>query len=316
MTSGSKVFLTGGTGFLGSRVLPALRRRGFHVVALDRSGRLRAQLGRERVNVDRVEIVIADLMEPERYREALGPTDVVMHLAAQTGRATAEEHIRVNAQGTEALLDECRRAGVAKILFVSSIAAKFPDTRRYPYALAKVRAEAAVRASRLLFTIVRPTIIIGPGSPVLAALENLATLPVIPVFGDGRALVQPVYVDDLAEDLVAIVEHDRFRGETLELGGPTKLTIQELLHAIRRARTGGNGGRALHIPLGVLMPPLQIAESLGLGGLLPINVGQLSSFRFDGTVQSNSLRDSRRTALRSLQEMLSLSLVSSDDAHS
>jgi len=303
----TRVFVTGATGFLGSRVFAALRDRGISVVALDRSGSLRQKTRPG----DGVETVKADLLQPELYRDALAKTDVVLHLAALTGRATEQEHFRVNAQGAETLLEQCRLAGVQRILFVSSIATKFPDKSRYYYAQAKLRAEEAVRNSGLRFTIIRPTIILGRGSPILTALEKLATLPVIPIFGNGRALVQPIYVDDLVVYILEILEQDRFRNETLELGGPAALTIEELLQKIRRARRGGDTskGLSLHIPLGLLLPLLGAAESLGLGTLLPISVGQLSSFRYDGTIEPNGLHETRQKSLRNVQEMLALSLA-------
>ncbi len=299
--------MTGATGFLGSRVFTALKRRGISVVALDRSGSLQKTLR----SGDDVEIVKADLLQPELYGEALSRTDVVLHLAALTGRATEQEHFRVNAQGAETLLERCRQVGVGRILFVSSIATKFPDKRRYYYAQAKLRAEEAVRNSGLSFTIIRPTIILGQGSPILSALEKFATLPIIPVLGSGRALVQPIYVDDLAAYILEILEQGRFRNETLELGGPAPLTIEELLQKIRQARKGDGSpkGRSFHIPLGLLLPPLRAAESLGLGSLLPVSVGQLSSFRYDGIAEPNSLHESRRKDLRNVQEMLALSLA-------
>src|SRR5262245_25807047 len=133
----TRVFVTGGSGFLGSRVFGALRSRDISVVALDRSGGMHRELNSS--GPHGVEIVKADLLEPELYSQALSKTDVVVHLAALTGRGSEQEHFRVNARGAEALLEQCRRVGVQRILFVSSIATKFPDKSRYYYALAKLR---------------------------------------------------------------------------------------------------------------------------------------------------------------------------------
>jgi nucleoside-diphosphate-sugar epimerase len=276
----SRVFLTGGRGFIGSRLQARLRQRG-HDVAL----------------------LTSDLLEPDTYRGALASANVVVHLAAATGRASAQRHMRVNAAGTKTLVDECRRAGVERFLFTSTIAVTFPDTRWYAYARSKALAEDAVRASNLRYTILRPTIVIGAGSSTLAGLERLARLPVIPVFGDGRARVQPIFVDDLVEILAAVIEEDRFLNETLDVGGPTVLTIEELLHAVRQSRRGSRG-RVVHIPLGLVLAPLKAAETIGLGGWLPVTVGQLSSFRYDGVADANTLVDSRRARLRGVPEML------------
>jgi NADH dehydrogenase len=171
-----------------------------------------------------------------------------------------------------------------------------------------VCAEEAVRRSALRFTIIRPTIILGQGSAILSSLEMLASLPVILVFGNGKAMVQPIFVDDLVEFIMTVLEEDRFQGETLELGGPVALPIEEILQKIRHARKGSSG-RLVHIPLGLLLAPLKAAESIGLGGLVPVSVGQLASFRYHGTIASNGLYESRRAALRDVPQMLGLSLV-------
>lgn len=295
-----RVFLTGGSGFIGRRLIDALRGRGVSLVLLDRSGAL-APLGTQ----PGIEVVAGDVLEPERYAVALSAADAVVHLAAATGKASAQEHMRTNAAGTEALLEQCRSRGVERFLFVSSIAAKFPDTRDYPYAQAKRRAEAAVRASGLRWVILRPTMVLGPGSPILTALEKLAGLPMLPIFGDGTTPVQPIHVDDLVAFITAVLEEDRFERETLELGGARQLTIEELVQEIRQARRGARG-RPVHLPLAAILPALRVAESVGLGGVLPVTVGQLSTFRFDGTIESNPLHESRRGRLRDIREMLAL----------
>jgi nucleoside-diphosphate-sugar epimerase len=287
------VFLTGGTGFLGSRVCRALQRQQHSILLLTRSGSA----------PDDATAVTADLLEPAKYRDALQTADVVVHLAALTGKAPARDHDRVNAQGTATLVDESRRCGVRRFLFTSTIAVKFPDLAWYDYARAKLRAEEAIRASGVPFTILRPTIVLGPGSDTLASLERLARLPIIPVFGAGRARVQPIFVDDVVAFVAAVLDQDRFRGETHELGGPAVVTIEELLQHIRQARTGSRG-RVVHLPLGLALAALKTAQSIGLAGALPLSVGQLSTFRFDSTIDANPLHDSRRDALAGLAAMI------------
>src|SRR5882672_471847 len=177
----TKVFLTGATGFLGRHVRRQLERG---------EGLAVAELSRARG---------ADLLVPASYERELAGADIVLHLAAATGRAAPADHFRVNVEGTRILLEQSRRHGARRFVFVSSIAAKFPDIRRYPYARAKLEAEALVAGGGIEYSIIRPTIIAGPGAPVLAGLRRLAMLPIVPVFGTGRVRVQPIFVDDLAD---------------------------------------------------------------------------------------------------------------------
>src|SRR6185295_18247234 len=202
----------------------------------------------------------------------------VVHLAAATGRASAETHHLVNARGTETLVEASRAAGITDFLFISSIAVTFPDLGGYPYADAKLAAERSVRESGLRFLIVRPTIILGPGAPILEALGKLATLPVAILPGNGRASIEPVHVDDVADALVAAAtQATPFRNETVTLAGPERLSMEGLLRGIRHARLG-RSGPLVRVPLPFFQAPLRLAGIVGLARFVPFTTGQLSSF--------------------------------------
>lgn len=282
------IFVTGGSGFVGSRLLPELLALGRPVVALDRSGALAARYA----GTAGLTVVRGDLLKPSTYGPALRSCSTVIHLAAATGRATREDHMRVNRRGTEDLLEECSKTSVTKILFVSTIAATFPENDGYHYADAKRHAEDAVSRSGFHFTILRPTIILGRGGPNAKSLETLARLPLIVLPGTGWVRVQPVEVEEVVRSIVETIRLDRFANEIVELGGPDVLTMEELLQRMRVARTGRKG-RVVHIPLGLLRVPLRVAEGIGLGRLLPVSAGQLSSFLYEGVAADRrSNRDS------------------------
>jgi nucleoside-diphosphate-sugar epimerase len=266
------------------------------VVALDRSGRLKggAPAG--------CEVVQGDLLDPDSYRDALATCDTVVHLAAATGNASREQHHRVNAEGAGVVVEAARRAGVTRFLFVSSVAVSFPDLTGYHYAQAKARGETLVRQSGLRFLIVRPTMILGPGAPILASLEKLATLPVAVLPGSGRAQVEPIHVDEVASCLVAAVEADAFTNEAVAIGGRDRVSMETLIRRLRVARRGKEGP-LVRIPLPFLQVPLKLAEAAGLGRLLPITAGQLSSFRFDGVGTPSDLQKKRSPSF-GLDEML------------
>lgn len=286
----ASVFVTGAAGFVGSVVCRRLEQAGHRVVGLQRQAT--GEPGR----------LQGDLLEPATYEGVLRGADALVHLAAVTGKAPPREYTRVNVEGTEALLAAAKRAGVPRVLFCSTVAVKFPDTRRYFYAQSKSEAEAVVAHSGLQSTVVRPTIVAGQGSPVVSKLASLAALPVVPAFGGAKARVQPILVDDLADFVTAIIEGDRFRGETLELGGPDVLTLRDLLDRLHRQIRGGPA-RFVPLPLETVVPLLRAAEPL-LYAALPMTVGQLATFRFDGVAAPNDLWASRRSALATVAQMV------------
>jgi nucleoside-diphosphate-sugar epimerase len=255
------IFITGASGYVGRRVVDCMGTRKFGSVrTLVRGG---------------------DLLEPVTYADALAGCDTVIHLAAVTGKRQRAEYFRVNRDGTRVLVEACRQAGVRNFLHVSTIAVKYPGLERYPYAQAKLEAEEIVRTSGLSYLIVRPTMIFGREAPVLTNLTRLAVAPVIPMFGDGTAKMQPVYVDDVAQWIASAAESNEFHDEIVELGGPEILTLEDLLRRIRVARRG-KSGPVFHLPMGIVEPAVIVAEAV-FGLLMPFTAGQLMALTNDGT---------------------------------
>jgi hypothetical protein len=184
---------------------------------------------------------------------------------------------------------------------------KFRDQARYYYAQSKQHAETLVGRSGLRWTIVRPTMIFGNHSPALQGLARMAALPWVPVFGDGHAIVQPVFVDDLADCLVALCEEEKdFDGRTIEIGGPEMLSIEDLLLRIRR-REGKEAASVLHLPAGPIAACLGWLEGF-LRPLLPLTAGQLCSFTNNGTSAPDSWVALRQTRMKGVDEMLGLAI--------
>lgn len=278
--SAGALFLTGATGLVGRHVLAALAPEAREVRALVR--------GLDGPQGARLRTVAGDLTRPETYASALAGCELVLHLAASTGRATEREHQRVNGEGTERLVAAARAAGVRRFLHVSTIAVRYPDQPHYPYARAKERAERAVVAAGLAHVIVRPTIVLGRDAPAWRSAESLARLPVVPLPGGARARIQPIDVDDLARGLVLLLGDASLDGQCLELGGPEQLSFADFLRRAQRARSG-RPARSLPLPLRPVLAGLAAWERLGLP-LPPVTAGQLAAFVHDSDARPNALQ--------------------------
>lgn len=221
-------------------------------------------------------MVRGSLDDTAPWAHELAGVHTVLHLASSTGKVSAAQHQAVIVRGTESLVAAAERAQVARLLYVSSIAAAFQDQRAYPYAQAKRRAEQVVSASAMQSLIVRPTLVFGRASAVYDGLKKLALLPVPVTFGAAQVRVQPIDVDDLALLLVsAIGSSDPWPSAPVAMGGPDVVTLEALL---RRLRTrDGAPTRFFHLPIEPLRTMLALVEPLLLP-LLPLTAGQLATF--------------------------------------
>lgn len=288
------LFLTGATGFVGRQVVTRLDSARFPVVrCLVRPGAASAAQDWSRPGLD---IIPGTLEDPASYAVALADADVVLHLAAITGRASPRTYRRINVDGTRHLL----ATGRARFVFVSSIAAAFSHTRAYHYAQSKREAEALVRASGRNHVVVRPTMVFGPGSPVVEKLSRLASSRV--VFGTGRVLVQPIDVGDLADLLVTLAATDRLPDDVVEAGGPDVIALDALLAEMRRS-AGAAAATFVHLPARPIIEALALLEGLGLR-CAPLHAGQLASFVNDSTADPAKRPGKLPERLKSLEAML------------
>lgn len=294
---GGRLFITGASGYVGRQVVATASAAALPMALLVRAPASLPPELRAAVDQGGVEIISGELCDAAPWQARVQPGDVVLHLAAATGKATAREHTRINVEGTRSLAQAAAAGGAAHFVLVSSIATRFPDQTHYPYAHAKSEAERCVREGPLPFTIVRPTLVVGPNAPVLQGFALLAGLPITPVFGDGQRRIQPIDVNDLAAALVALCAEPP-AGETLELGGPERVTIDAWMHRIRGARGAGTA-RLLHLPLVPIRSLLAFLEPLLLP-VLPLTAGQLATFANDGVAEPCAFMNSRAGTLHPL----------------
>ncbi|HWB43620.1 MAG TPA: NAD-dependent epimerase/dehydratase family protein [Gemmatimonadales bacterium] len=205
-----KALVTGATGFVGSHLVEALRRRGDQVTALVRSPAKAAAL--EPLDV---RLVAGDLDDPASLARAVEGQELVFHVAGLVAARSESEFMRCNRDGTESLLAAGAAAGVSRFVLVSSMAAGGPATPGRPltgaeparpvtaYGRSKLAAEAAVTAGSLPWVILRPPTVYGPRDREVLKVFRMARLGVAPVFGDGSQQLSAVHGGDLAQALVA-----------------------------------------------------------------------------------------------------------------
>ena len=244
--------LTGATGNVGSALLRRLTVRGERVRCLVRDPR---RLGPERV---RVQIALGDLSDPSSFRNALRGVDTVVHLAAAIRDQPRGSIGELNAVATLRLARAARREGAERFLFFSALGASLNSESRF--FRAKALAEEAIHSSGIDAVVFAPSLIYSPGDPFMKLLERLSLLPAVPVSGAGRALYEPIWSDDVAACVEAVLDGRGDGRERFELAGPERLSYDDIVRTVIRAT--GRRRRLLHVPLPVVRAGLRGAESV------------------------------------------------------
>jgi nucleoside-diphosphate-sugar epimerase len=261
-----RIFLTGGSGFIGSRLAPLAIQAGHTITVVTPINTPTEQARCDALTKAGIKVVIAPLEDSAVIARELQSQDVVIHLAAAQHEAEQPESYfqRVNVDGTRSLLDLAAKAGVRRFVHGSTIGVygsaaagsldeESPLAPDNPYGRTKAAAEKVVREfvsppeSAMEWTIVRISETYGPGDMRLLKLFKGVKKGRFPVIGDGQNLHQLIYVDDLSRGLLAACVAPAAHEQTVVLAGSEKITTNDMVSAVSAAV--GNQKKIPHVPL-------------------------------------------------------------------
>lgn len=255
-----KILVTGATGVIGRSTATELLHRGHTVRLLSRHAREDADAWD-----GGVEAFPADVGDPAAVSGAADGCEAVIHIAGVVEEHPPEvTYDRINVGGTANIAVEAARAGARRIVFVSSLGAERGSSE---YHQSKRAAEEVIRACETEWVIVRPGSVFGPGDEAISLLLRMVRmLPVIPVIEAADQEFQPIWHEDLAWALAECVERQDLGGRTLELAGPERITVDDLIDDFAEV-TGRSPAR---IPLPGVLARLgtELASALGVDTLI------------------------------------------------
>ena len=294
-----RIVVAGGTGFLGAAIAGALQADGHSVVVASRSPPRTSRAGQPLP-----EWRYADVTDPPSLTAALEGASVVVD-AVQFPNMPIESPAKgytfenIDLGGTRRLVDAAAGAGISLYVGMSGVGAA--EDAPYHWLRSKWQEEQYIHTSGIPAVIFRPSWIYGPGDVSLNRFLGFARfLPFVPVIGDGRTRINPLFIGDMARHVAASVSQPGTHGRVFEIGGPSVMTMNEVIRAALRASgkrrfllhspkplVKALGGLAAHLP----GPPLtaDAVDFITMDGIAD-NADLLSAFGLPLTALADGLR--------------------------
>ena len=278
-----RILVTGGTGVIGTGVVPELLSRGHQVRLLSRhadddAGRWKG-----------VEPTSGDVSDITSLRGSCGQCDAIVHVAGIAAEQPPEVTFeKVNVGGTRNIIEEAEKAGVRRFIYISSLGA---DKGSTDYHKSKRESEEIVRASGLDWTIIRPGLVYGPGDEVISnVLKMIRAMPAVPVVDFGRQPFQPIWFEDLSKAVAVIVERGDLNGQVVEIAGPEVTSLDDVLNKLGEI----TGRTPVRVP--IPMPVASLAAKIAsFAADIPFDETKLTMLR-----ENNVLPDNAGNVLQSL----------------
>jgi uncharacterized protein YbjT (DUF2867 family) len=249
------VLVTGGTGFVGTGIVHALRSEGRPVRCLVRDARKASKLASWGC-----ELAEGDITDVAALGRAVEGCDRVIHLVGIRS-GSRRDFERLMEQATRDLVAASTDAGVGRFVLMSALGASEETKDLVPYYHAKWVEEETVKSSGLEHVIFRPSFIFAGEGGALAEFKRVVRLsPVTPVVGSGEQRIQPIWRDDVAAYFSHSLDMAEAANRTFEIGGPDAVSWDEFWRRLRRALRVRRP--LVHVPVPVMKAQATVLELL------------------------------------------------------
>lgn len=257
------ILITGATGFVGKHLLSRICKK----------NKIRVFVRKPTQEIKNLEakVLIGDIRDAFAVEKAVKGTDLVIHLASVLRSNDEKLNYGINVNGTKNIVDACKKYK-SKLIHISTV--NVLAERKGAYGKTKELAEQAVLESGIDYIILRCSLIYGRGNPMTDKIMKIFSFPIVPMMGDGKNRMQPVYVGDVVD---AILRSAHKNKKIYNVAGPDIITAEQFKDMIINKL--GKKRYTIHIPL-----PLVIAGASILSMLFknpPITKEQALDFRED-----------------------------------
>ena len=301
MSAGSRILVTGGTGYVGGRLIPLLEQRGHRVRCVAR----RPEFLQPRVG-PQTEVVAGDVLQPETLASALEEIETAFYLVHSMGAGKDfEDEDRIAARN---FAEAARRSGVRRIVYLGGLGDEQQQLSKHLRSRQEVG--AILRESGAQVVEFRASIVIGSGSLSFELIRTLVQkLPVMICPKWVSTPAQPIAIEDLLNYLLAAIDLPEGPSDIFEIGGPDQVSYGDIMQEYARQR----GLKRWMISVPFLSPRL---SSLWLGLVTPVyaRIGRklVDSLRNPTVVTNSHANEVFAIRPRGVRDAISRALVNED----
>lgn len=276
----NRVFVSGGSGFVGGHLLPRLAENGFKIRLL-----VMNEAEAKRVKTPGVEFVYGTVNDLPVLMESMKDIFAVIHLVAILRENKDITFEKVNIEGTKNMLAAADQNGVKRFIHMGILGASADP--RFTYLHSKYLAEEAVSKSGLDYSILKPSVMFGQGAGFITALiRSFKPYPLLaPVAGNGKTRLQPIWVEDVVSCLLKMLDGEKIH-QSVQIGGPRIFTYDEVLLAVMQAM--GVKKPRLHVPVGLMRPLVWLMECTSSNP--PITLPELKALSVDNITAEDAVK--------------------------
>jgi len=263
------ILITGASGFIGSHLVQALLAQGHDVVAAVRNPK--AMITRF-PGIQAVPINFSQAHRSEDWVDHLNGIDAVINTVGIIREISQQTFQALHTQAPIALFQACKKAGVRQVIQISALGAD--DQALSQYHLTKRTADDFLAKSDLDWTILRPSIVYGPGAHSMAFFKALAALPYTPLVNQGEQQIQPIHVADLTTAVLQCLRPEGPNQTRIDLVGPEPISFHSLMGQLRHWQ-GKGSLKPIYIPYKLTLTAAKLGGFLGGAPVTPESVQML-----------------------------------------
>jgi NADH dehydrogenase len=292
-----KILVTGSLGFVGKHLVAELKNdKSFELLCLTRENEDTSYLQNRGINYQ-----ICNLLDKISIEHHIQKSDVIIHLAAKLRSKNDDAKLKNNVESTQNIVDCCSEK--QRIIFSSSTLA---DNPLDAYGKSKKICEEIIMDSKIPYTILRMSIVFGPNDDayITKIIKSINSEKILPIPGNGKYIVQPVFITDVINAFKEIITKDNFTNKLLTIvSSPSSLN--ELINNIGKILN--KKPKVHHISMTVLKPMVKIYQSFSKKPV--VTKEQLVNLNSG----SHSMSYDSNFPILSLDESVKLTLSNSDN---